>query len=71
MVLHDRRSRFTRLEISKKTRAPAQRELYNRYSPKMYWLSAIGSPTIGRTRRMHMLQEGFIKVFSQMHTLSE
>jgi RNA polymerase sigma factor (sigma-70 family) len=45
---------------------PAQRELYNRYSPKM--LSVCYRFAHNREDAEDMLQEGFIKVFSQMHT---
>jgi len=44
----------------------AQRELYNRYSPKM--LSVCYCFAHNREDAEDMLQEGFIKVFSQMHT---
>ncbi|TMI84334.1 MAG: sigma-70 family RNA polymerase sigma factor [Bacteroidetes bacterium] len=44
----------------------AQRELYNRYSPKM--LSVCYRFAHNREDAEDMLQEGFIKVFSQMHT---
>ena len=46
--------------------ATAQRELYNRYSPKM--LSVCYRFAHNREDAEDMLQEGFIKVFSQMHT---
>jgi RNA polymerase sigma factor (sigma-70 family) len=44
----------------------AQKALYNRYSPKMLGVCY----RFGQTREdaEDMLQEGFIKVFSQMHT---
>lgn len=44
----------------------AQRELYNRYSPKM--LSVCYRYANSREDAEDMLQEGFIKVFTQMHT---
>ena len=44
----------------------AQRELYNRYSPKM--LSVCYRFAHNREDAEEMLQEGFIKIFSQMHT---
>jgi RNA polymerase sigma-70 factor (ECF subfamily) len=44
----------------------AQRELYNRYSPKM--LSVCYRFAQNREDAEDMLQEGFIKVFTQMHT---
>ena len=46
--------------------AAAQRELYNRYSPRM--LSVCYRFTQSREDAEDMLQEGFIKVFTQMHT---
>jgi len=46
--------------------AVAQKELYNRYSPKM--LSVCYRFAHNREDAEDMLQEGFIKVFSQMHT---
>ena len=46
--------------------AAAQRELYNRYSPKM--LAVCYRFAHNREDAEDMLQEGFIKVFSQMHT---
>jgi len=46
--------------------AAAQRELYNRYSPKM--LSVCYRFAHNREDAEDMLQEGFIKIFSQMHT---
>jgi len=46
--------------------AVSQRELYNRYSPKM--LSVCYRFAQNREDAEDMLQEGFIKVFSQMHT---
>src|ERR1700755_2482802 len=49
-----------------KNEAPAQRELYNRYSPKM--LAVCYRFAHNREDAEDMLQEGFIKVFSQMHT---
>lgn len=44
----------------------AQRELYNRYSPKM--LSLCYRFGNSREDAEDMLQEGFIKVFTQIHT---
>ena len=44
----------------------SQRELYNRYSPKM--LSVCYRFAQSREDAEDMLQEGFIKVFLQMHT---
>jgi RNA polymerase sigma factor (sigma-70 family) len=44
----------------------AQRELYNRYSPKM--LAVCYRYAQNRADAEDMLQEGFIKVFSQIHT---
>ncbi|MDB5229732.1 MAG: sigma-70 family polymerase sigma factor [Chitinophagaceae bacterium] len=44
----------------------AQRELYNRYSPKM--LSVCYRFSQSREDAEDMLQEGFIKVFTQMHS---
>ena len=44
----------------------AQRELYNRYSPKM--LSVCYRFGQNREDAEDMLQEGFIKVFTQIHT---
>lgn len=44
----------------------AQRELYNRYSPKM--LSVCYRYALNREDAEDMLQEGFIKVFTQIHT---
>src|SRR5215469_10523121 len=49
-----------------KNEAAAQRELYNRYSPKM--LSVCYRFAHNREDAEDMLQEGFIKIFSQMHT---
>jgi RNA polymerase sigma factor (sigma-70 family) len=49
-----------------KNQAPAQRELYNRYSPKM--LAVCYRFAHKREDAEDMLQEGFIKVFSQIHT---
>ena len=46
--------------------AVAQRELYQRYSPKM--LSVCYRFAHNREDAEDMLQEGFIKVFSQIHT---
>src|SRR5689334_5946030 len=47
----------------------AQRELYNRYSPKM--LSGCYRFAHNREDAEDMLQEGFIKVFLQMNTFEE
>lgn len=44
----------------------AQRELYNRFSPKM--LAVCFRFAQGREDAEDMLQEGFIKVFTQIHT---
>ena len=44
----------------------AQKELYNRYSPKM--LSVCYRFAHNREDAEDMLQEGFIKIFSQTHT---
>jgi len=49
-----------------KNNATAQRELYNRYSPKM--LAVCYRFAHKRGDAEDMLQEGFIKVFSQIHT---
>ena len=49
-----------------KNDAAAQRELYNRYSPKM--LAVCYRFAHNREDAEDMLQEGFIKVFSQLHT---
>jgi RNA polymerase sigma factor (sigma-70 family) len=49
-----------------KNQAAAQRELYNRYSPKM--LAVCFRFAHNREDAEDMLQEGFIKVFSQIHT---
>ena len=49
-----------------KNQAEAQRELYNRYSPKM--LAVCYRFAHKREDAEDMLQEGFIKVFSQIHT---
>jgi len=46
--------------------AASQRELFNRYSPKM--LSVCYRFAQNREDAEDMLQEGFIKVFTQMHT---
>lgn len=46
--------------------ALAQKELYNRYSPKM--LAVCYRFAHNREDAEDMLQEGFIKVFSQIHT---
>mgnify|MGYP006201193593 FL=1 len=45
--------------------AASQRELFNRYSPKM--LSVCYRFAQNREDAEDMLQEGFIKVFTQMH----
>src|SRR5215211_3950751 len=44
----------------------AQRELYNRYSPRM--LSVCYRFAQSREDAEDMLQEGFIKIFTQIHT---
>jgi len=49
-----------------KNDAAAQRELYNKYSPKM--LAVCYRFAHNREDAEDMLQEGFIKVFSQIHT---
>src|ERR1700755_2935912 len=49
-----------------KNEAAAQRELYNRYSPKM--LSVCYRFAHNREDAEDMVQEVFIKIFSQMHT---
>ena len=49
-----------------KNEAIAQKELYNRYSPKM--LAVCYRFAHNREDAEDMLQEGFIKVFSQIHT---
>lgn len=49
-----------------KNDAAAQRELYNRYSPKM--LAVCYRYAHSREDAEDMLQEGFIKVFLQIHT---
>jgi len=49
-----------------KNNATAQRELYNRYSARM--LSVCYRFAHSREDAEDMLQEGFIKVFSQIHT---
>src|ERR1700731_3806689 len=49
-----------------KNEAAAQRELYNRYSPKM--LAVCYRFAHNREDAEDMLQEGFIKIFSQIHT---
>ncbi len=46
--------------------AAAQRELYNRFSPKM--LSVCYRFAHNREDAEDMLQEGFIKIFTQIHT---
>ena len=50
----------------KKNEATAQRELYNKYSPKM--LAVCYRFAHNREDAEDMLQEGFIKVFLQLHT---
>jgi RNA polymerase sigma factor (sigma-70 family) len=49
-----------------KNHAAAQKELYNRYSPKM--LAVCFRFAHNREDAEDMLQEGFIKVFLQIHT---
>ncbi len=49
-----------------KQNAIAQRELYNQYSPQM--MSVCYRYAQNREDAEDMLQEGFIKVFSQIHT---
>src|SRR6516225_10124248 len=49
-----------------KNQAAAQRELYNRYSPKM--LAVCFRFAHNREDAEDMLQEGFIRVFTQIHT---
>jgi RNA polymerase sigma factor (sigma-70 family) len=49
-----------------KNQAAAQRELYSRYSPKM--LAVCYRFAHKREDAEDMLQEGFIKVFTQIHT---
>ena len=49
-----------------KNDAAAQRELYNKYSPKM--LAECYRFAHNREDAEDMLQEGFIKVFLQIHT---
>ena len=49
-----------------KNHAAAQRELYNRYSPKM--LAVCYRFAHNREDAEDMLQDGFIKVFLQIHT---
>src|ERR1700748_3769543 len=49
-----------------KNDAMSQKELYNRYSPKM--LAVCYRFAHNREDAEDMLQEGFIKVFSQIHT---
>lgn len=46
--------------------APAQRELYNKYGSKM--LSVCYRYSHNREDAEDMLQEGFIRIFSQIHT---
>lgn len=46
--------------------AAAQREMYNRYSPKM--LSVCYRFAHNKEDAEDMLQEGFIKIFTQIHT---
>lgn len=50
----------------RKNDASAQRELYNKYSPKM--LAVCYRFAHNREDAEDMLQEGFIKIFSQIHT---
>ena len=69
--LNYRATRFTMTEEAilqgcLKNHAAAQRELYNRYSPKM--LAVCYRFAHNREDAEDMLQEGFIKVFSQIHT---
>lgn len=52
-----------------KNDAAAQRELYNRYSPKM--LAVCYRFGHSREDAEDMLQEGFIKVFLQVHTFEK
>ena len=52
-----------------KNDAAAQRELYNRYSPKM--LAVCYRFGHSREDAEDMLQEGFIKVFLQIHTFEK
>jgi RNA polymerase sigma factor (sigma-70 family) len=54
------------LEGCLKNHAAAQKELYNRYSPKM--LAVCYRFAHNREDAEDMLQEGFIKVFLQIHT---
>lgn len=54
------------LSACRKNDAVAQRELYNRYSPKM--LAVCYRFAHNREDAEDMLQEGFIKVFLQIHT---
>lgn len=54
------------LEECLRNDALAQKELYNRYSPKM--LAVCYRFSHNREDAEDMLQEGFIKVFSQIHT---
>jgi RNA polymerase sigma-70 factor (ECF subfamily) len=49
-----------------KNQAAAQRELFNRFSPKM--LAVCYRYAHNREDAEDMLQEGFIKIFSQIHT---
>lgn len=53
------------LEGCKKNDSTAQQELYNKYSPKM--LSVCYRYAKTREDAEDMLQEGFIKVFTQIH----
>jgi len=53
------------LEGCKQNDSSAQQELYNKYSPKM--LSVCYRYTKTREDAEDMLQEGFIKVFTQIH----
>jgi RNA polymerase sigma-70 factor (ECF subfamily) len=54
------------LEDCLRNDALAQKELYNRYSPKM--LAVCYRFSHNREDAEDMLQEGFIKVFTQIHT---
>ena len=54
------------LSACRKNDAAAQRELYNRYSPKM--LAVCYRFAHNREDAEDMLQEGFIKIFLQIHT---
>ena len=52
-----------------KNESSAQRELYNTYSPKM--LSVCYRYAINREDAEDMLQEGFVRVFSQLHSFEK